>query len=86
VAIRARIIRIGNSRGIRLPKQVLDQTGLEDEVELEIQGRSIVVHPAYRARSGWDEQCRIMAEQGDDRLLDADAPPLTTWDETEWEW
>ncbi len=83
---RARIIKIGNSQGIRIPKPLLRQAGLTDEVELEVQQDRIVIHPAHRSRQGWDEQFRLMAEQGDDRLLDPEVPSLTRWDEDEWEW
>ena len=87
MVIRARIIPIGNSRGLRLPKQVLSQTGLGDDVELDVQADHIVIRPAARRpRSGWDEAFRAMAEQGDDRLLDGDAYTPTRWDEAEWEW
>jgi len=82
MAVRARIVRIGNSRGLRIPKQLLDQTGLGDEVELEVQRDQIVIRAARRPRAGWDEQFRAMAERGDDRLLD-DEPIPTQWDETE---
>jgi antitoxin MazE len=85
MAVRARIVRIGNSRGLRIPKQLLDQTGLGDEVELEVQRDQIVIRSAHRPRAGWEEQFRAMAEQGDDRLLD-DEPVPTQWDETEWTW
>ncbi len=82
----ARIVRIGNSRGVRIPKQILEQTGLGDEVELDVQQDHIVIRPARRARADWVAQFRAMAEQGDDRLLDGDQALASRWDETEWEW
>jgi antitoxin MazE len=84
MAIRARIIRIGNSRGLRLPKHLLELTALGDTVELEARQGEIVIRSAPRARAGWAEQFRAMAEHGDDRLLDDPTP--TEWDETEWQW
>ena len=39
-----------------------------------------------RVRDGWSAAFQRMAERGDDALLDADAPPLTNWDEVDWEW
>jgi antitoxin MazE len=83
---RARIIKIGNSQGIRIPKPLLRQAGLAEEVELEVQQDRIVIHPVRRPRQGWEEQFSAMAEQGDDRLLDAEVSSLTRWDEDEWEW
>ncbi|MGH2542053.1 MAG: AbrB/MazE/SpoVT family DNA-binding domain-containing protein [Ardenticatenaceae bacterium] len=84
--IKTHIIRIGNSQGIRIPKLYLEQSRLGDEVELEIQDNQIVIRSAHHVRHGWDEQFKAMADQGDDRLIDADAPVLTDWDEIEWEW
>ncbi len=84
--MRASIIQIGNSRGVRIPKVFLDQAGLHDDVEIEIEGGKIVVRAAENSRTGWDEAFRRMREAGDDQLLDAGSGSLTTWDETEWEW
>jgi antitoxin MazE len=83
--IRTRIVRIGNSQGIRIPKLLLDQTDFGDEVELELQENSIVIRSSKSSRQGWEEQFKIMAEQGDDRLLD-EAVQLSSWDEADWEW
>lgn len=83
--LKTRIIRIGNSQGIRIPKLFLDQTQLGEEVELELQADRIVIRPARRAREEWDTAFRAMADAGDDRLLDQ-APTLTNWDEDEWTW
>lgn len=85
-SIRTRIIKIGNSQGIRIPKTLLEQSGLGEEVELEVRDETIIIRRTEKAREGWEEQFRMMAAQGDDQLLDGDAPSLTTWDEDEWEW
>ena len=53
--MKARLVRIGNSRGLRLPKAVIEQVGLDDEVELVVEGRRIVITPARRPRAGWAE-------------------------------
>jgi antitoxin MazE len=84
--ITTRIIKIGNSRGIRIPKAVFDQVPLGDEVQLEIQEKQVINCPAVTPRQGWEEQFRLMAEHGDDRLLDADLGPPSTWDKEEWQW
>jgi len=84
--VRTRIVKIGNSQGIRIPKLLLDQTRLAGEVELEPQGGQLVVRPAHPARHGWDTAFRAMAERADDELLDADLLPPSSWDEEEWEW
>jgi antitoxin MazE len=82
--VKTRIIRIGNSRGIRIPKLLLAQTDLGEEVELEIQQDHIVIRASRPPRQGWEEQFKKMAEYGDDQLLDDVI--TTTWDEEEWEW
>lgn len=84
--IRTRIIKIGNSQGIRIPKVLLDQSGLAEEVELECGDHVIIIRATRKPRAGWDAQFRAMAEHGDDALLDSDHPSLTRWDEEEWEW
>ena len=85
-AIRARIVKIGNSRGVRIPKVLLDQLNLGDEVEIATEEDHLVVRPVHSSRHGWDEQFRLMAKRGDDRLLDESARNETRWDEEEWEW
>ena len=84
--MKTRIIKIGNSQGIRIPKLLLDQTSLGEEVELELQQNQIVIRPAYRARYNWEDEFMAMAEQGDDKLLDGDVLVPAIWDEEEWEW
>ena len=83
--MRSHLIRIGNSRGLRLPKALIEQTGLEDEVELEVKGNTIVVSKVRPTRAGWSEAFAAMHERGDDRLLDA-APSTNSWDKDEWRW
>jgi antitoxin MazE len=84
--MKAKIIKIGNSQGIRIPKFFLEQTGLVDEVELEAQDDQLIIRPATYPRQGWEEAFQAMAERGDDRLFDDDLIGQTRWDEGEWEW
>jgi antitoxin MazE len=81
---KTRLVRIGNSRGIRIPKVLIEQLGLAGDVELSVQADRLVVRPLRHPREGWDEKAREMHERGDDRMID-DFPP-TTWDLEEWEW
>ena len=83
--IKTRIVRIGNSQGIRIPKILLDQANFGNEVELEVQENRIVIRSSKTSRHGWEEQFRMMAEQGDDQLLD-EAVQLSSWDEEDWAW
>lgn len=84
--MKTHIVRIGNSRGLRLPKAVLAQCKLEDAVEIEIEDNRLVIRPARGARAGWDEAFVAMVKHGDDTLLDRDALKPTGWDKTEWRW
>jgi antitoxin MazE len=82
--MRASLVQIGNSRGVRIPKALLEQTGLRDEIEMEVRGSQLVIRAAKHARAGWEEAFAKMAARGDDRLLDPMA--ATEWDKSEWEW
>ena len=82
--MRVSIVRIGNSRGLRIPKAILDQCGIDDAVDLVVEGDRVVLRPLGRTRAGWGEVAARMAERGDDRLLDPETP--TRFDDAEWEW
>ena len=84
--MKTRVVRIGNSRGIRIPKVLLDQTGLPEEVEISAEGDSLVIRPANKPRTGWAAAFQEMATLGDDGLLDEIGASLSNWDHTEWEW
>ena len=84
--MRATIVRIGNSQGIRIPKVVLEQTRLHWEVDLEVKDDKIIISPIKKPRQDWDRQFKLMAERGDDKLLDSEVVSLTSFDEEEWEW
>jgi antitoxin MazE len=84
ITIRSKVVKIGNSRGIRIPRTILEQAGLKDAVEMKVEGNRLVILPANQPRQGWEAHFAAMAAQGDDRLLD-EAPP-TRWDEEEWTW
>lgn len=86
VLMRARIIRIGNSQGIRIPKVLLEQSRLGIEVELEVDNDRLVISPLHGARDGWDEAFASMAEAGDDALLDEALASQSQWDVDEWQW
>ena len=82
--IKSRIVRIGNSQGIRIPKPLLEQAGLHDEVELHAEEGRIVIAAVRQARAGWAEAAQVMHDRGEDELLDAPTP--TQFDAEEWEW
>lgn len=86
VSMKAQIVRIGNSQGIRIPKPFLQQSGIAKEVDIQVQGNQIVLRSLRRPRDGWEESFRQMASKGDDRLLDEKLLKQTSWDEEEWQW
>lgn len=82
--MKTRLVRIGNSRGIRLPKALITQVGLTDEVELQVRDGAIVIERASKPRAGWAQAAKEMHDREEDRLLDPPAP--TQFDEKEWVW
>jgi antitoxin MazE len=82
--MKSRIVQIGNSRGIRLPKVLLEEAQLSDEVELEAEPGCIVIRGGKRPRAGWANAARKMRERNEDSLLDPTTPTL--FDEKEWKW
>ncbi|MBW2368935.1 MAG: AbrB/MazE/SpoVT family DNA-binding domain-containing protein [Deltaproteobacteria bacterium] len=84
--MRARIVKIGNSQGIRIPKPLLDQSGITENVELEVEKHKITIRPVLSVRSGWTNAFKSMAQNGDD-VLDEGSDVIThSWDENEWTW
>lgn len=84
MTVRAKVVKIGNSRGIRIPRTLLEQAGLTDEVEMIVEGNQLIIHSVHAPRQGWEDRFMAMAEQGDDWLPDETIP--TRWDEEEWTW
>ena len=83
---KARIVKIGNSQGIRIPKLLLEQAELSEEVELEVRGTQIIISPVHGPRADWDAAFNKMASKGDDKLLDPEASSSSSWDNEEWDW
>ena len=84
--MKASIIKIGNSHGIRIPKPIIAQCGFEDEVEFSVQNNALIIKSLKSSRKDWDAAFKKMATEGDDQLLDPEIPSPTDWDESEWEW
>ena len=84
--MRTKVIRIGNSRGVRIPKPLLAHAGLSDSVEMDVEDGALVIRRAAGARAGWDEAFARTSATGADPLLDAGALGATAWDDEEWEW
>ena len=84
--MKARIVRIGNSQGVRIPKPLIEEAGLDDEVEIRVHDKSLVISPLRRPRQGWSEAFESMAACGDDSLVHGDQVRASRWDKDEWEW
>lgn len=83
--MRAHIIKIGNSQGLRIPKPILDQTGIMDDVEIEVEKDQIIIRPVKDVRDGWDAAFKAMGENNDDESI-IDDNISHSWDEEEWQW
>jgi len=83
--VKSRIIKIGNSHGVRIPKVLLEQLNFTSDVELEVQDAQLIVRATTAPRATWAAQFERMAAEQDDALLDP-ILPSTDWEEREWEW
>lgn len=77
-------MRVGNSQGIRIPKALLEQAQLTDEVELQAEPGRLIVRATRRTRAGWAAAAAEMHARGDDAPLTTSSG--TRFDEDEWEW
>ncbi len=84
--MKAHVVRIGNSRGIRIPKSVIEQCQLHGVVDLIVRKRELVIRSAAKTRAGWDQAFEQMHRHGDDQLLDRDSPQSSEWDRKDWAW
>lgn len=85
--MKTKLIRIGNSRGVRIPKPLIEESGLSEEIEMILRDNEIILRSAEETRKDWDEAFEEMARQEDDRLLDQEEVERPSeWDETEWTW
>ena len=84
--MRAHVVKIGNSQGIRIPKPILEQTGIMEDVELEVEKNQIIIRPISNPRVGWDFAFKTMAEKDDAVVINGTENILHSWDEEEWQW
>ena len=66
------LIKIGNSKGIRLPKAIIEQTGMEDEIDLQVEDGKVVLSPTKQRRAGWAQAAKTCHQAGHDDLGDWD--------------
>ncbi|HEX3359113.1 MAG TPA: hypothetical protein VHS31_19190 [Tepidisphaeraceae bacterium] len=84
--MKTKLIPIGNSKGIRIPKSVLEQCSLGEDIEMNVRGDSLVIQSARNARQGWDQMFAKMRQRGDDKLKDEKSFEPSQWDRKEWTW
>lgn len=85
--MKTKIIRIGNSQGVRIPKPLIEESGITNEIEMILIDNEIILRPADMIRKDWEASFKKMAEQGDDILLDQkEIEEPSDWDKTEWTW
>jgi antitoxin MazE len=82
--MKTRIVPFGNSQGIRIPKLMIEETGMPEEVELEMVGNTIVIRPARKPREGWFDN--IVVEPLSDEDLEWLNAPLSAEADKEWGW
>jgi len=79
--VKTHIVQVGNSKGVRIPRAMLAELRLDDEVELAVENQTLVIRRARKPREGWEA---AFAAAGPEPLLDPALP--TRFDESEWEW
>jgi antitoxin MazE len=82
--MKAKLIQIGNSRGVRLPKPLIMDAGLVDEVDIQLRDGSIVITSTRKLRAGWSESAKLLHDRKQDSPIDS--PSMTQFDKTEWQW
>lgn len=85
VTMKVSIVKIGNSRGIRLPKAIIEQCKLDQEVDLEVKDQKLIITPAKNVRAGWKDAFEQMSDFGDDESV-LKQELSNDWDDKEWEW
>jgi antitoxin MazE len=82
--MKVNIVSIGNSKGIRIPKSILEQCNFNNEAELEVENNKIVIKPLKKKiRQGWDKAFKAMHERKEDVLLLDDSLDIEM---KNWEW
>jgi antitoxin MazE len=86
--MKLKIVKIGNSKGIRIPKTLLRQTGIDEEVNLEVEDNQIILKAINSSvRLGWEFEFSKMNSNHDDKLLDQSSlNNQSSFENDEWEW
>ena len=84
--MKTQIVKIGNSKGIRIPKPILKQCNLDADVELEVRNEGLLIKPAKTPRHNWDQSFAKMAENEEDELILEDSDTNTGFEKEKWRW
>jgi antitoxin MazE len=83
--MKAEIIKIGNSKGIRIPSAILKQCRIVKEVNLTVEDHTLIITPSQEVRLGWGNSFKQMAHNNDDQLIDNE-DINNSWDQEDWQW
>jgi len=83
--MRTELVRIGNSRGIRIPKPIIEQCGFGEQVHLRVQDDCLVISVERKPRDGWEAAFRAAGSSAkDERLIESARP--NEFDRKDWRW
>jgi antitoxin MazE len=83
--MKTELVRIGNSRGVRIPKPLIEQCGLGETVDLRVENGSVIISPGRRPREGWAEAFCAAGSSREDELL-LEGAGASEFDREEWKW
>jgi len=84
--MKTKLIKIGNSRGIRISKTMVEQCKLNGDLNIEIRENEIVISSEENNRLGWEEAFKKAVSLKENSMVDDDGMNLSEWDEKEWKW
>lgn len=87
--MKTKLVPIGNSKGIRIPKALIQQAGLNGSVEMIVRGNELVLRAVRRPRAGWDEAMAKAVKEHGNELTQEDKEWMASpneFDEKEWKW
>ena len=82
--MKAKLVQIGNSRGVRLPKPIIEQANLGDVIEIQVREGVVLISSPREIRKGWAEAAQEMHRRAEDVLLDQ--PTATEFEQNDWKW
>ena len=83
--MRTELVRIGNSRGIRIPKPIIEQCGLGETVEVRVENDCLIISPGRQPRQGWGDAFRASGPAAHDELM-LETAGQNEFDREEWRW